>query len=288
MTDVQADPLVPLGAIWCTSFDCILSYSSDEYIRWYRGITRVYIKNPANRDTRSVGYQLAGVDKRMIEVDDMASVVIQEPPLSLSQMAVFMKKVQTIIRSTIYNRHSQYNRRVAVPGNTYWTGVLMELRGALVGSLVMEQEVDAFLSLLFPADPDMQTPDTSRCREVRDLERWREVMDLEVDTLLLGSTQPSQSLSGGSGILHAPPPSGLGFAPFQSPAGISLGFSSFFAPPPLGTDSSSTSHSLYRKHLHLMKKSGRMTRMMYIILDSDIVLGKRQRGSRRPTGHSCT
>ncbi|KAI5668964.1 hypothetical protein M9H77_18817 [Catharanthus roseus] len=75
-----------------------LSYPSDEYIRWYRGITRVYIGNPANRDTRSHGYQPAGVDRRMIEVDDMALVVIREPPSSPSQMAMVMKKVQTIIR----------------------------------------------------------------------------------------------------------------------------------------------------------------------------------------------
>ncbi|KAI5669162.1 hypothetical protein M9H77_19015 [Catharanthus roseus] len=43
-----------------------LSYPSDEYIRWYRGITRVYIGNLLNRDTRSHGYQLAGVDRRMM------------------------------------------------------------------------------------------------------------------------------------------------------------------------------------------------------------------------------
>ncbi|KAI5672776.1 hypothetical protein M9H77_13140 [Catharanthus roseus] len=76
----------------------VLSYPSDEYIRWYRGITRVYIGNSANRDTRSVGYQPAGVDRRMMEVDDMASVVIQEPPSSPSQTAAFAKKVQMIIR----------------------------------------------------------------------------------------------------------------------------------------------------------------------------------------------
>ncbi|KAI5648624.1 hypothetical protein M9H77_34629 [Catharanthus roseus] len=64
-----------------------LSYPSDEYIRWYRGITRVYIGNPP-----------AGMDRRMMEVDDMASVVIQEPPSSPSQMALFAKKVQTIIQ----------------------------------------------------------------------------------------------------------------------------------------------------------------------------------------------
>ncbi|KAI5678591.1 hypothetical protein M9H77_09541 [Catharanthus roseus] len=70
------------------------------------GITRVYIGNPANRDTRSHGYQPAGVDRRMItsmlpEVDDMASVVIQQPHADPSQMVVFAKKVQTIIRRCI-------------------------------------------------------------------------------------------------------------------------------------------------------------------------------------------
>ncbi|KAI5681801.1 hypothetical protein M9H77_03029 [Catharanthus roseus] len=74
-----------------------LSYLSDEYIRWYRGITWVYIGNPANRDTCAHGYQPVDVDRRMM-VDDMASMVIREPPSSLSQMAVVMKKVQTIIR----------------------------------------------------------------------------------------------------------------------------------------------------------------------------------------------
>ncbi|KAI5659636.1 hypothetical protein M9H77_28429 [Catharanthus roseus] len=43
----------------------VLSYPNDEYIRWYRGITRVYIGNPANCDTYSVGYQ-SGVDRRMM------------------------------------------------------------------------------------------------------------------------------------------------------------------------------------------------------------------------------
>ncbi|KAI5683404.1 hypothetical protein M9H77_04632 [Catharanthus roseus] len=63
-----------------------------------RGITWVYIGNPANRDTRAHGYQPASVDRRMMEVDDMASVAIREPPSSPSQMAAVMKKVQTIIR----------------------------------------------------------------------------------------------------------------------------------------------------------------------------------------------
>ncbi|KAI5678762.1 hypothetical protein M9H77_09712 [Catharanthus roseus] len=43
-----------------------LSYPSDEYIRWYRGITRVYIGNTANRDTHAHGYQPVGVDRWMM------------------------------------------------------------------------------------------------------------------------------------------------------------------------------------------------------------------------------
>ncbi|KAI5654116.1 hypothetical protein M9H77_31303 [Catharanthus roseus] len=98
-----------------------LSYPSDEYIRWYRGITRVYIGNPANRDTRSHGYQPTGVNRRMItsmlqEVDDMASVVIREPLSSPSQMTE--------------------------------TEVLVELKGVLGDILGVEQEVDALLYLL--------------------------------------------------------------------------------------------------------------------------------------------
>ncbi|KAI5663422.1 hypothetical protein M9H77_22745 [Catharanthus roseus] len=46
----------------------VLSYSRDEYIIWYRDITRVYIRNPANRDTRTVGYQPTGVDKWIMTI----------------------------------------------------------------------------------------------------------------------------------------------------------------------------------------------------------------------------
>ncbi|KAI5681616.1 hypothetical protein M9H77_02844 [Catharanthus roseus] len=44
----------------------VLSYPSDEYIRWYRGITLVYIGNPANLNTRSHRYRLVGVNRRMM------------------------------------------------------------------------------------------------------------------------------------------------------------------------------------------------------------------------------
>ncbi|KAI5653773.1 hypothetical protein M9H77_30960 [Catharanthus roseus] len=108
-----------------------LSYPSDEYIRGYRGITRVCIGNPANRDTRAHRYQPAAVDRRMMtsmfkEVDDMASVVIREPPSSSSQIIV-----DALIRNTISSRRSLCSRRDAVPGSTYQTEVLVELRGVL-------------------------------------------------------------------------------------------------------------------------------------------------------------
>ncbi|KAI5653146.1 hypothetical protein M9H77_30335 [Catharanthus roseus] len=43
-----------------------LSSPRDDYIRWYWDITRVYIGNPAHRDTQTFGYQLAGADRRMM------------------------------------------------------------------------------------------------------------------------------------------------------------------------------------------------------------------------------
>ncbi|KAI5641601.1 hypothetical protein M9H77_07584 [Catharanthus roseus] len=63
----------------------VLSYLNDKYIRWYREITRVYIGNLANRNTRSVGYRLAGVAIQMMtsmlhEVADMASVPSRRRP----------------------------------------------------------------------------------------------------------------------------------------------------------------------------------------------------------------
>ncbi|KAI5678333.1 hypothetical protein M9H77_09283 [Catharanthus roseus] len=192
----------------------VSSYPSDEYIRWYQGITRVYIGNPANRDTRSVGYQPAGVDRRMIEVDDIASVVIQEPPSSPSQIASFTKKVQTIIRRQpgrgagggrppvppFPRRHEHVD-----PGH-----VEVE-RGERFGG--GQQAGDPFYS-----------------------------PNLGISSFSLCLTPPSQSLPSGSGTMQMPPPPGLGFAPFQSPHSTPFGFSGFRAPSPSGTAGSSTPH----------------------------------------------
>ncbi|KAI5673582.1 hypothetical protein M9H77_13946 [Catharanthus roseus] len=101
------------------------------------------------------------------EVDDMASVKVQ----------TIIRRCMLSIAGTLGYTSSQHDIQqtfpvqphVTIPGSTYQTGVLVELRGALVDSLVIEQEVDTLLFLLFLADPDIQTPDTSRWREVRDL-----------------------------------------------------------------------------------------------------------------------
>ncbi|KAI5683882.1 hypothetical protein M9H77_05110 [Catharanthus roseus] len=239
ITDVQAAPLAPLGAIWCTSFDCsqlpmhtlvtyrdqldfmlsdqwrlhvrngpalaaeVLSYPSDEYIRWYQGITRVYIGNSANRDTRSHGYQPARVDRWMME-----------PPTDPSQMVVFAKKIQMIIQRCMVSidggglppvppspdRHEHID-----PGH-----VDVERGEGFGGG---QPTIDLFDS------PNLDIPSFS-----------------------LGLTQPSQSLSSGSGTLQIPPPPILGFAPFQSPHSTSFGFFEFHAPPPSGTTGLFTPH----------------------------------------------
>ncbi|KAI5678487.1 hypothetical protein M9H77_09437 [Catharanthus roseus] len=85
-----------------------LSNPRNNYIRWYRDITRVYIDNPANHDTRTVGYQPARVDRRMMtsmlqEVDDMATRVIQGLLSCPTQIASFAKKVQTIIQGCMFS-----------------------------------------------------------------------------------------------------------------------------------------------------------------------------------------
>ncbi|KAI5649680.1 hypothetical protein M9H77_35685 [Catharanthus roseus] len=203
----------------------VLSYPNDEYIRWYRGITRVYIGNQANRDTHSVGYQPAGVDRRNMtsmlqEVDDIVSVVIQEPSSSPSYMAIFAKKVQTIIRRCISKRWMPpvppfpSRPRYADPGH-----VEME-RGEGSRQVERGEGSGGGHPLVDPFDNP----------------------NLDIPSFSLGLTQPFQSLPGGSGTLRAPPLPGLGFSLFQSPAGTSLRFSSFCAPPPPSTVGSSTPH----------------------------------------------
>ncbi|KAI5661433.1 hypothetical protein M9H77_20756 [Catharanthus roseus] len=169
------------------------------------------------------------------EVDDMASVVIHEPPSSPSQMVVFAKKVQTIIQRcmvSISSRHEHADLGYEVE------------RGE--GSGGGHPPINPFDSL-----------------------------NLDIPSFSLGLTPPSQSFPSGFGTLRASPPPGLGFAPFYSPHHISLGFHCFMHLLLRAQPVHLHRISLYRMHLHLMKGSGWMTRMVYSILDSDIVFGKR-------------
>ncbi|KAI5649686.1 hypothetical protein M9H77_35691 [Catharanthus roseus] len=142
-----------------------------------------------------------GVDRRMItsmlqEVDDMASVVIQEPPSSPSQMAVFAKKMQTIIRRCMVSIGG--GGHLPVPSaperheHVYPNHVEVE-RGEGSGS--EQPTVDPF------DNPNLDIPSFS-----------------------LGLTPASQSLHSGSGTSQMPPLSGLGFASFQAPHSTSYGF----------------------------------------------------------------
>ncbi|KAI5650351.1 hypothetical protein M9H77_36356 [Catharanthus roseus] len=108
-TDLSVvDPLAPLGAIWCTSFDysqlpmyTLITYRDHlyGYLILIVGITRAYISNPANRDTRSVGYQPAGVDRRMMtfilqewirDITDASPSRFRICPISISTSYIFL------------------------------------------------------------------------------------------------------------------------------------------------------------------------------------------------------
>ncbi|KAI5676827.1 hypothetical protein M9H77_07777 [Catharanthus roseus] len=185
----------------------------DEYIRWYQKITRVYIGNPTNRDTRTVGYQPTGV-------------------------ASFAKKVQTIIRrcsvsidGTLGCTPSQHNiqktfsvqpSRCRPREPVLYHGTRGVKRGArrLLGHGACDgrQPVPPFPGRHGHADPG------------HEVERDK------------GSGGRGHSLQSGSGTLRTPPSPGLGFALFHSPHPTSLGVSSFRAPPPPGIAGSSAPH----------------------------------------------
>ncbi|KAI5662069.1 hypothetical protein M9H77_21392 [Catharanthus roseus] len=300
MMEIQADSLAPLGAIWCTTFDCsqlpthmlvtyrdqldfmpsdewrdgpavaveVLSYPSDEYIRWYKGITRVYIGNPANRDTSTHGYQPAGVDRRMMtsmshEVDDMASVAIREPPSSPSQMAAVLKKVQTIIRrcmvsigGTLGCTPSQYDIQVTFPVQSSRRrprehildrGVCGVKRGARRHP---GREAGTGRPPVPPAPQRQEHVDpgpavVERGEGYGSSQQYVDLFDsphLDMPSYNLGLTPDSQSLPSGSGTSQMPLASDLGCAAFQSLHSLAYGFSRFRAPPLPGTAGSSTPH----------------------------------------------
>ncbi|KAI5669379.1 hypothetical protein M9H77_19232 [Catharanthus roseus] len=276
MTDVQADPLSPLGALWYTSFDCsqlptqtLVTYRdqldlmpSDQFV-WLlyhdRGLVPFYLWwaevplicyeiveyhypdgiRESHGCTSEIPLIVIAVQ---LDTNDMASVVIQEPFSSLSQMAVFAKKVLTIIRR-LQSLRRRPRKHVPDRGDRGQPG-----RGAGGGCPPVPP---------FPGrhgHADSGHVEIERGKGSGEADRGKgsrggyppvgpfNCPNLDILSFSLGLTPPSQSLPGGSGTLHASPPPGLGFVPFQSPAGTSLGFSSFHAPPPPGTAGSSTPH----------------------------------------------
>ncbi|KAI5661856.1 hypothetical protein M9H77_21179 [Catharanthus roseus] len=89
--------------------------------------------------------------------------------------------------------------------------------------------------------------------------------NLDMPSFSLGLTPASQSLPSGSGTLQTPLPLDLGFASFQAPHSTSYRF----FPVHLHRI------SLYRRHLRLMNRSGRMTWSVFSITASGIVLVRR-------------
>ncbi|KAI5667569.1 hypothetical protein M9H77_17422 [Catharanthus roseus] len=161
----------------------------------------------------------------ILEVDDMASVAIQQPPANPSQMAVFAKKVQTIM----------WRCMVSI-GSTL---------GCTPSQHDIQQTFSVQLSLRRPREHVLD-------RGARGVKRVaRRQPDCGVGggrppvppiPHSLGLTQASQSLPSGFGTSQTPPPPGLGFDSFQAPHFTSFEFLGFRAPPLPGTAGSSTPH----------------------------------------------
>ncbi|KAI5656648.1 hypothetical protein M9H77_25441 [Catharanthus roseus] len=163
----------------------VLSYPNDEYIRWYRGITRVYIGNPANRDTRSIGYEPTRVDRRMMTFPVQLSRCRPQEPVP-------DRNARGVKRGTRRQpgRRARGGRPLVSPfpsrhGHADPGNVKVE-RGE--GSRGGRPPVDPFDSL-----------------------------NLDIPSFSLGLTSPFQSLLGGSGTLRSPYHTSLGFSSFRVP-----------------------------------------------------------------------
>ncbi|KAI5654666.1 hypothetical protein M9H77_31853 [Catharanthus roseus] len=201
-----------------------LSYPSDEYIKWYRGITRVYIGNPANRDTRSHRYQPAGVDKRMMTIIQRCMVSIGgtlgctvQPSRRRPREHVPDQGARGVKRGA--RRHPGLGAR---GGRPPVPPAPERNEHVDPGHAVVERGEESSSSQ--PIDDPVDSP------------------NLGMPSFSLGLTPTSQPLPIGFGMSQIPPAPGLGFASFQSPHSTAYEFSGFQAPPPPGTASSSTPH----------------------------------------------
>ncbi|KAI5656853.1 hypothetical protein M9H77_25646 [Catharanthus roseus] len=226
ITDVQTDPLAPLGAIWCTSFDCS-QLPTHTLLR--------------ENDNTYWGTQYAS---HVEEVDDMALVVIQEPPTDPSQMAVFAKKVHTIIQRCMISIAVKKGTR-RQPGRRAGDG-----RPPVPPFLDKHEHVE-------PGHAEVEGVEGFGARQST-IDPF-DSPNLDIPFFSLGLMLASQSLPSGSGTSQMPPPPGLGFASFQSPYSTSFGFSGFMHPLLRAQSVHLQRINLYRRNLHLMKRSRRMT-----------------------------
>ncbi|KAI5677702.1 hypothetical protein M9H77_08652 [Catharanthus roseus] len=185
------------------------------------------------------------------EVNDMASVVIQQPPVDLSQMAVFAKKVQTIIRrcmvsigGTLGCTPSQHDIQQTFPVQSSrrrpWEH--MPDRGACGVKRGARRQLGRGAGggrLLVPPVPHRHKHVGPGYVEVERGEGSGggqptvdpfDSLNLDIHSFSLCLTPASQSLPRGFGTLQTPPSPSLGFASLQAPHSISFGFSGFCAP----------------------------------------------------------
>ncbi|KAI5667002.1 hypothetical protein M9H77_16855 [Catharanthus roseus] len=231
----------------------ILLYPNDEYIRWYRGITQTSM---------------------LQEVDDMASVtIIRRFTVSVGD-TLGCTPSQHDIQQIFSVQLSCRRPREHVPDR----GARGVNRGARRqsghGVRGGRPPVPPFPSRPGHADPEHV--EIERGEGSGHVERGEgsrgghppidpfECPNLDRPSFSLGLTQPS-----------------------QSPASTSLGFSSFRAPPPPGTASSSTPHQPVSQASSSDKEERRDDTDDVQHLRFGYRVGKRQRGSCRPTGHSC-
>ncbi|KAI5671940.1 hypothetical protein M9H77_12304 [Catharanthus roseus] len=207
----------------------VLSYPSDEYIRWYRGMTRVYIGNLANRDTRLHGYQPASVDRRMMH--DIQQTFLVQSSRRRPREHVPDRSARVVKRGASRQPgRGADGGRPPVPPFPY--------RHEHVDPRYVEVERGEGSGGGQPTVDPFDNP------------------NLDIPSFSLSLTPASQSLPSGSGTSQMSPPPGLGFASFQAPHSTSFGFSA-----PLLQAQPVHLHriSLYRRHLRLMKRSRRMT-----------------------------
>ncbi|KAI5672529.1 hypothetical protein M9H77_12893 [Catharanthus roseus] len=211
-------------------------------------ITWVYIENPANRDTHSVGYQPAGVDRRMMMIwlqsDTGTTFISVTDGYFCEESADYHSEVgylactpsQHDIQRTFPEQPSRHRPREPVPDRGA-RGVKRDA-SRLPGSGARDGR---------PPVPPFPGRHGHAVERGEGSKGGRPPVPHFPGRH--GHANPRHAVERGEfgfdatflviyrwmrDILHVPPPPGLGFAPFHSPYYTSLGFSSFCAPPPPG------------------------------------------------------